>query len=221
VFLFLSCALFPVLLLSCSSQSSVACAISNTLFFPGNEVGDFGQDGSWIASTSDQLFCWGNTVSSAAVTGLDEGTGQLGNPLLRPDQVGGDVITVDPPNIELDPEPNRRRAVGGNTLVVPSTVPVVSSCGNGQKEAGEDCDDGNLLSGDGCEADCIVQAGYECNLDDSGRSICQSCGNGVLEGTESCDDGNRVSGDGCSATCETEEGWTGCNSGDGCQVGIH
>jgi cysteine-rich repeat protein len=36
--------------------------------------------------------------------------------------------------------------------------PIVAACGNGVQEAGEDCDDGNLSNGDGCDADCRVEA---------------------------------------------------------------
>lgn len=43
-------------------------------------------------------------------------------------------------------------------------------CGNGKVEAGEDCDDGNILPGDGC---------FQCKVD--------FCGNGKLDGAEVCD----------------------------------
>jgi len=28
----------------------------------------------------------------------------------------------------------------------------------------EDCDDGNIISGDGCSSACVVEDGYECEL---------------------------------------------------------
>lgn len=65
----------------------------------------------------------------------------------------------------------------------------VAVCGNGRREEGEACDDGNRLSGDGCEA---------CRL-------MPLCGNAVLEEEEECDDGNVVAGDGCGSVCEIEE----------------
>ena len=64
-----------------------------------------------------------------------------------------------------------------------------AACGNGVLETGEECDDGNTVSGDGCSATCQVEVG---------------CGNGVVEGTEQCDDGNLNSGDCCSAHCFIE-----------------
>ncbi|HEX7500126.1 MAG TPA: hypothetical protein VF524_07440, partial [Polyangia bacterium] len=37
------------------------------------------------------------------------------------------------------------------------------ACGNGRLESGEVCDDGNVVSGDGCSADCTsVEDGWRC-----------------------------------------------------------
>ena len=36
-------------------------------------------------------------------------------------------------------------------------------CGNGSKEGGENCDDGNTTNGDGCSSACAIEAGYTCN----------------------------------------------------------
>jgi fibro-slime domain-containing protein len=61
-------------------------------------------------------------------------------------------------------------------------------CGDGNLDGlfGEQCDDHNRVSGDGCEANCTHRVG---------------CGNGILEPGEQCDDGNTRSGDGCSEFC--------------------
>jgi cysteine-rich repeat protein len=61
-------------------------------------------------------------------------------------------------------------------------------CGNDQLEAGEVCDDGNNLFGDGCSADCTSD---------------ETCGNGIIDPGqgEACDDGNNDSEDGCQAEC--------------------
>ena len=47
--------------------------------------------------------------------------------------------------------------------------------------AGEQCDDGDLQSGDGCDVNCTTTR----------------CGNGVVTAGEVCDDGNDTNGDGC------------------------
>jgi len=74
-------------------------------------------------------------------------------------------------------------------------IPVVTAstcelqvCGNGILETGEECDDGNLIDGDGCTSKCKNQV----------------CGNGVVEPGEECDDGNLINNDGCSSTCKLE-----------------
>ncbi len=98
-------------------------------------------------------------------------------------------------------------------------------CGNGIVEAGEDCDDGNNLNGDGCSGSCMdestsecgngtVETGEECDdgnttNGDGCSATCQDestpeCGNGTVETGEDCDDGNTTNGDGCSATCQDE-----------------
>jgi len=97
-------------------------------------------------------------------------------------------------------------------------------CGNGTFELGEECDDGNTVSGDGCSVRCmrearcgdgIVEDGEECddgnkNNNDGCSTACEIlhpsdvCGDGVVGDGEECDDGNQVSGDGCSAICGEE-----------------
>ena len=64
--------------------------------------------------------------------------------------------------------------------------PPLPVCGNDILEWDEECDDGNEVSGDGCEPDC---------------TIVPVCGNALAEPGEDCDDGNEVSGDGCEPDC--------------------
>ncbi|MCS6898603.1 MAG: DUF4215 domain-containing protein [Myxococcales bacterium] len=60
-------------------------------------------------------------------------------------------------------------------------------CRNGKVEAGEQCDDGNSIDGDGCLNNCRAAA----------------CGDGVIRvGVEQCDDENKVSGDTCTNSCQ-------------------
>lgn len=69
---------------------------------------------------------------------------------------------------------------------VPICVPK-NVCGNGIVDSGEQCDDGNALSWDGCDA--------SCQLDE--------CGNGIIDPGETCDDG-ADNGDAsiCSRSCD-------------------
>ena len=63
-----------------------------------------------------------------------------------------------------------------------------ATCGNGVREGEEQCDDGNAVGNDGCEANCTLTK----------SSV---CGNGTLEYGVQCDDANTVGGDGCGANC--------------------
>lgn len=75
-------------------------------------------------------------------------------------------------------------------------------CGNGTREAGEGCDDGNT-STEACtygQKSCTVCAG-DCTEQAGATSY---CGDGHVRDGEACDDGNPTSGDGCSATCAIE-----------------
>ncbi|MBK7154446.1 MAG: hypothetical protein IPH72_22130 [Sandaracinaceae bacterium] len=78
------------------------------------------------------------------------------------------------------------------------------ACGDGVVDyaRGEECDDWNPNSGDGCSAACVLEVG-------------SACGNGMLEAAqgEACDDGGNAPNDGCSATCQLEP--VGAMCGDG------
>lgn len=108
-------------------------------------------------------------------------------------------------------------------------------CGDGIADpaGGEQCDDGNLINGDGCSDTCqiesfcgdgILDPNEACddgnNVDGDGCSatcmIEAFCGDGYLDPGEQCDDGNNIDGDGCSAMCEVEKVETG---GEGCTPG--
>jgi cysteine-rich repeat protein len=78
-----------------------------------------------------------------------------------------------------------------------SSAPPRKMCGNGIIESGEDCDDKNTISGDGCSNRCNVEPYWSCT---KSPSVCTTiCGDGVVvRDHEECDDANYVSGDGCS-----------------------
>ncbi|RKH52498.1 DUF4215 domain-containing protein [Corallococcus aberystwythensis] len=81
-----------------------------------------------------------------------------------------------------------------------------SICGDGVKEGNEGCDDGNTTSGDGCNASCQVEPGWNCGATGL-RCHAASCGDGIIAAPEECEDGNRTHGDGCGASCRLEPGF--------------
>ena len=102
----------------------------------------------------------------------------------------------------------------------------VSKWGDGIKVSSEACDDGNLVSGDGCSSVWTIEsrfvwsggslyvkdtwikwtAGFNPNTDQS--QWIPKWGDGLRVSYEHCDDGNTVEGDGWSSDCMTiESGW--------------
>jgi cysteine-rich repeat protein len=81
---------------------------------------------------------------------------------------------------------------------------------------GESCEDGNTTNGDGCDANCQVEPGYDCFDENFGQiTPCHIpvCGDSYIDrgqSGESCDDGNTDSDDGCSNICRLEPGFD-CN----------
>src|SRR5690606_27849983 len=64
----------------------------------------------------------------------------------------------------------------------------VEQCGDFRLDPQEECDDGNRVSSDGCQASCRLPV----------------CGDGIRDPGEQCDDGNTTAHDGCDATCRIE-----------------
>lgn len=66
-----------------------------------------------------------------------------------------------------------------------------ATCGDGDRQPGEVCDDGNVSGGDYCSADCQEVTGV--------------CGDGQKQGSERCDDGANNGKYGyCNANCSTQ-----------------
>ncbi|MCG8424453.1 MAG: DUF4215 domain-containing protein, partial [Proteobacteria bacterium] len=71
------------------------------------------------------------------------------------------------------------------------SVCIPGKCGDGNTDfvLAEQCDDGNVINGDGCSDICTFE----------------NCGDGTTQPGEVCDDGNEESGDGCSRDCLSNE----------------
>ena len=120
-----------------------------------------------------------------------------------------------------------------NLAAIPPICAPPVGCGNGLLEAGEGCDDGNNMNGDGCSAACEIESGNPCAANGECASgvcdineappVCEpagSCGNGVLEAGEGCDDGNTMAGDGCGPGCLLELGAGPCTDNAQCESTI-
>lgn len=68
--------------------------------------------------------------------------------------------------------------------------PAPGTCGDGHLDPGEQCDDGNTVSGDGCSSTCQLEPPPP------------RCGDGHVDPGEECDDGNASNDDACLTTCK-------------------
>src|SRR5262249_14139540 len=95
-----------------------------------------------------------------------------------------------------------------------SSVALSGDCGNGVIQGNEQCDDGNLISADGCTNICTITIGYNGTGE---PSVCTTtCGDGIPAGSETCDDGGTIDADGCSAGCQVEAGYVCCGAPSMC-----
>jgi cysteine-rich repeat protein len=93
------------------------------------------------------------------------------------------------------------------TIINSIIFPPLSYCGDSNVDPGEECDDGDRLSCDGCDRDCSIPA----------------CGNGASCDLELCDDGNPFNGDGCDTSCVSEvcgNGVLQAGIGEECDDGV-
>ncbi|MEO0460186.1 MAG: DUF4215 domain-containing protein [Myxococcota bacterium] len=70
-----------------------------------------------------------------------------------------------------------------------STLPALFTCGDGDVDFGEECDDGNNDSNDGCQANCFIEPGYECFPGASDADLPDVDGDRIPDEADSDDDG--------------------------------
>jgi len=134
---------------------------------------------------------------------------------------GGDGCSADCKTVEL-----------GYVCVRPGVACTLAPvCGNGRRERGETCDDGDgddavfeHENDDGCSSTCQLEDAAQWFCQPGALCIARICGNGVRTDDEACE--VSIVGVGCSAQCEVENGYR-CSSasckaicGDGQVVGI-
>ncbi|HEY5284082.1 MAG TPA: DUF4215 domain-containing protein, partial [Polyangia bacterium] len=90
-------------------------------------------------------------------------------------------------------------------------------CGDGINNQGgiEECDDGNVLPGDGCNGNCKVEPNWTCPPAGPCKKN-EICGNGHIGAGEVCDDGNTLDNDGCNSNCTVQDPAFTCTAGQPC-----
>jgi cysteine-rich repeat protein len=94
-------------------------------------------------------------------------TSTVGLPTSTATQALSPTITSTPqfsPTITSTPPISPTRTPEIPTPTATQTSPAGAICGNGARETGEQCDDGNLQGGDGCAANCTTELSFDCTL---------------------------------------------------------
>jgi len=141
-----------------------------------------GGDAELTGVQGDHLKCYGLEGADVAMPKPE---------VMVNDQFGLEMLNILNPHVFCTP------AIKEIVQAVPQ--PPAAVCGNGAIEAGEQCDDGNTVSGDGCDSNCQIEAPV--------------CGNAKIETGEQCEsDSDCSTGQTCSSCqCIT----TGAPTGPG------
>jgi len=210
----------------CAETVSGGSVTSEGFNLIGNDTGCL-----FITTTGDQVGTGGSPINPRLGPLADNGGPTFTHALLTTPVVSLAIDTANPAGcfsddantgglLTTDQRGRVRPLDGGAAGPSPAQCDIgafeLGGCGDGFVDAGEACDDGNNVDGDGCSATCTVETGFSCHQTSVDLpSICQKgCGDGTVQSPEECDDGNNVDGDGCSATC-TLETTTTTSCGDG------
>jgi cysteine-rich repeat protein len=188
----------------------------------------FDQSGALVNTLQEPSPAGGGFGVSVAALGVDCLVGATGNDVAYVfDCTSGALLhTLADPNPAFADFGRSVAALGTSVALVTAVdagyrfAGLDPGCGDTVLDPGEECDDGNTESCDGCSALCttegcgngVVECSEACddgnaNELDCCLSDCTSpcaCGNNILDFDEDCDDGNTQGCDGCSPSCEFE-----------------
>lgn len=128
---------------------------------------------------------------------------------------------VDPDQIEqcMDVEPDTDcRLPAGDTGGCVDGLCVPRGCGNAVLDAGEACDDGNRIGGDGCSATCTSNEACGNGVVDVGLGEGCDCGDESFTGLRAASCDEKANSDDPTASCTTSCLIRGC--GDGERAGL-
>jgi len=148
-------------------------------------------------------------VSAAGVGGSNSGAGGA---------VGGNIIsTIAPPSSGGSTASSSSGVVCNATSTMGCKAEYPEACGDGinNQNGIEQCDDGNVLPGDGCNGNCQVEPNWKCPPAGACTRMIV-CGDGSIGAGEVCDDGNTLNGDGCNSTCTVQDPAYTCVAGQSC-----
>jgi formylglycine-generating enzyme len=173
----------------------------------------------WETATCPILEDAGTAADAAVTDDASEGTASAGTASVAADAAASsgaqsaqasatqDGTATAPASSSMAPDSAASDSAASDSALPDATVAPVTECGNGVINDGERCDDGNETPGDGCNATCRFEKGWDCGLSEP-TECTPKCGDGSLVGAEieagACDDGNTESDDGCDSKCKVE-----------------
>ena len=209
------------------SLTVAACTGGETSEADAGRPDIFGADTADTGSTAEDT----TTADTAADSTAD----------IDPTDTAADTAADTDPDSSADTDPGDTAADTAGDTTVDTTVDTSGPpiCGNGTIEAGEACDDGNRLAGDGCSFNCTLEcgAGNDTDFDGvcNGSDVCpgfddnlDTNANGIPDGCEAsaeiCDDriDNDLDGatDCADAQCSALPVCTGGATSEICDDGI-
>ena len=164
-----------------------------------------------LACTSASIEGTGSTGGTGDQGGTNGGGGGKGG-------TNGGGVTIDPTSVVTSTGGTAGTSGQCNsTSTAGCRAQSPEGCGDGINNQGgiEECDDGNVLPGDGCNGVCKVEPNWTCpKQGPCTRKII--CGDGSIGAGEVCDDGNTKDNDGCSADCTVQDPAFKCVAGQPC-----
>jgi cysteine-rich repeat protein len=172
---------------------------------------------------------WTGPIVVAGSGDLTDGVGDLGHVEMyapNPAQSGSSVShfsTALSPNEIMEPSYTTANHDLGRTRALMEDLGW-GTCGNGELDAGEECDDGNTVAADCCSALCTLddvgtacEDGDPCTKDD----VCDGAGSCTAGAPAMCDDGNPCTDDACTpgVGCESTPNSNPCDDPSGCAAG--
>jgi fibro-slime domain-containing protein len=159
--------------------------------------------------------CTNGTIENAPDTGGTTGAVGGGGGRSGTGNTGG--LTINTTLVQSTGGTGATSLVCNSTSTTGCKAQYPEACGDAINNQGgiEECDDGNVLPGDGCNGNCKVEPNWTCPpAGKCTRKII--CGDGVIGAGEVCDDGNTLDGDGCNSTCTVQDPAFKCVAGQPC-----